>query len=48
MQSYLLKIIPKWEQSGQGEGGRDKELDETFNDHDKHEDAESSITSNSR
>ena len=48
MQSGLLKIIPKWEQSGQGEGGRDNEPDETFDDHDEQEDADSSISSNSR
>ena len=28
----LLKIIPKWEQSGQGEGGRDNEQEEQNND----------------
>ena len=44
----LLKIIPKWEQSGQGEGGSNNELDKTFDNHDEHEDADTSISSNSR
>ena len=48
MQSDLLEIIPKWEQSGQGEGGCNNELDKTFDNHNEHEDADSSINSNSR
>ena len=33
MQSDLLKIIPKWEQSGQGVGGRDNEEEERESNH---------------
>ncbi len=43
----LLKIIPKWEQSGQGEGGRDNEQEESNEDEQEHEDdsLSTSITS---
>ena len=27
MRSHLLRIIQRWEQSGQGEGGRDNDVD---------------------
>ncbi len=33
MRSDFLKIIPKWEQSGQGEGGRDNEEEEQGSNH---------------
>ena len=43
----LLKIIPKWEQSGQGEGGQDNEQEESNEDEQDQEDdsLSTSITS---
>jgi hypothetical protein len=47
MQSDLLKIIPKWEQSGQGEGGRDNEQDEQSNEDEQQEQQEDDSLSTS-
>ena len=40
----LLKIIPKWEQSGQGEGGRDNEQEEQNNHDDEQQQEDDSLS----